>query len=89
MFTNPSDRQATIDRLKAAEPAGGYQEIPRLWYFAYFAASTVTSIVAAYYFADLVPKPLPPATPFFVVFILFMALGLFLMRRWVVKHNKG
>ena len=88
MFTNPSDRQATLDRLKAAEPAGGYQEIPRFWYLAYFAASTAISIAVAYYLADLVPKVLPPATPFFVVFILFMALGLFLMRRWFVKHNQ-
>jgi hypothetical protein len=88
MLTNPAERQASIDRLKAAEPEGGYQDISRVWYLLYFASATTISIAVAYYLADYLPKWLPPASRFFIAFASFMALGIFLMRRWNTKNNQ-
>jgi hypothetical protein len=87
MLTNPAEQAAAIERAKAAEPAGGYQDISRFWYFTYFAVSTAISIAAAYCLADRVPKWLPPESPFFIVFVLFMAVGFLLVRRWHKRHN--
>jgi hypothetical protein len=81
------DKQV-LERLKAAEPVGGYKDLPGVYYYTYFISSALLSIVVAYYLGDHLPAGVPPIALFLIPFVPCMIVGFLLLRKVARKSSK-
>ena len=89
MFGNmpPSERDALIAKIKAAEPPGGYKDIKTIWYLLYLFTTLVIIIVGVYYLSDTFLGVIPTEGLVFLILTPLLLLGIFLLRSYNKRHN--
>jgi len=83
----PSERDALIAKIKAAEPPGGYKDIKTIWYLLYLFAALLIVIGGTYYLSDTPLRVIPTEGLVFLILTPLLILGVFLIRSFNKKHN--